>query len=78
MRSKIVQKVIHEKNLNQKVFYDSVTVSDFPLRGKPRKFNIRRRKWLVKQEGKIVSKKYKYIFWVCEKLKSLPLFLKRT
>lgn len=63
-------------DLESKGFYDAVTVSDFPLRGKPRKYKIRRRKWLVKQEGKIISKKYKIYANGTRKTEEFAAFLK--
>lgn len=64
------------EELESKGFYDAVTVGDFPLRGKPRKYKIRRRKWLVKQEGKIISKKYKIYANGTRKTKEFAAFLK--
>lgn len=64
------------EELESKGFYDEVTVSDFPLRGKPRKYKIRRRKWLVKQKGKIISKKYKIYASGTRKTEEFAAFLK--
>ena len=72
----ICPKGYHKKDLESKGFYDAVTVSDFPLRGKPRKYKIRRRKWLVKQEGKIISKKYKIYANGTRKTEEFAAFLK--
>lgn len=37
-------------------FYNTVTIQDFPLRGKPCFLLVKRRRWLNKDTGKIVSR----------------------
>lgn len=37
-----------------KGFFDSLTIRDFPLRGKPCYLQIRRRKWITEPTGQIV------------------------
>ena len=62
--------------VESKGFYDAVNVSDFPLRGKKCLYKIRRRKWLIKQDGKIVSRKYKIVATGTRKTKEFAAFLK--
>lgn len=64
------------EDLESKGFYEAVTVHDFPLRGKPCTHKIRRRKWLVKSEGKIISKTYKIYATGTRKTEEFAAFLK--
>jgi len=63
-------------DLESKGFKEAVSVSDFPLRGKPVEHRIRRRKWLVKAEGKIISKRYKIYANGTRKTEEFAAFLK--
>ena len=40
--------------VESKGFYDPVVVQDFPIRGKKLFLNIRRRRWIVKDNGRYV------------------------
>ena len=52
----------HSKmKVESKGFYDPVVVQDFPVRGKKLFLNIRRRRWIVKEEGRYVSRNWKLI-----------------
>jgi len=44
-----------DKVLISKGFQEEVEIQDFPLRGKPVYFYVRRRKWTDKQTGKVYS-----------------------
>jgi hypothetical protein len=63
-------------DLESKGFKDAVSVIDFPLRGKPVEHRLRRRKWLVKAEGKIISKRYKIYANGTRKTEEFAAFLK--
>ena len=39
--------------VESKGFYDPVVVQDFPTRGKKLFLNIRRRRWIVKDDGRL-------------------------
>lgn len=62
--------------VESKGFYEGVSVTDFPLRGKKCTYKIRRRKWLIKQEGKIISRKYKIVATGTRKTEEFAAFLK--
>lgn len=64
------------KDLESKGFFEAVSVRDFPLRGKPCTHKIRRRKWLVKSENKIVSRTYKIYASGTRKTEEFAAFLK--
>ena len=42
-------------------FYDPVVVQDFPVRGKKLFLNIRRRRWIVKEDGHYASRNWKLV-----------------
>lgn len=47
--------------MESKGFYDPVVVQDFPVRGKKLFLNIRRRRWIVKEDGRYVSRNWKLV-----------------
>ena len=47
--------------VESKGFYDPVVVQDFPIRGKKLFLNIRRRRWIVKDDGRYVSRNWKLV-----------------
>jgi len=47
--------------LESKGFYEGGEIVDFPLRGKRCLYKVRRRKWLVKQEGKIITRDWNIV-----------------
>jgi len=65
-----------QEELKSKGFHEAVTVTDFPLRGKSCKYKIRRRKWLVKADNKIISKTYKIYATGTRKTEEFADFLK--
>ena len=50
-----------ESKVESKGFYDPIVVQDFPIRGKKVFLNIRRRRWIVKDEGRYVSRNWKLV-----------------
>ena len=65
------RKIIYEKNevpkeyagmkVESKGFYEPVVVQDFPIRGKKLFLNVRRRRWVVKDENRYVSRDWKLV-----------------
>lgn len=51
--------------VESKGFYDPVVVQDFPIRGKKLFLNIRRRRWIVKDDGRYVSRNWKLVAEGC-------------
>ena len=47
--------------MESKGFYDPMVVQDFPIRGKKVFLNIRRRRWVVKEDGRYVSRNWKLV-----------------
>lgn len=47
--------------VESKDFYEPVEVQDFPIRGKKLFLNIRCRRWIVKDEGRYVSRNWKLV-----------------
>ena len=47
--------------VESKGFYEPVVVQDFPIRGKKLFLNIRRHRWIVKDEGRYVSRNWKLV-----------------
>lgn len=59
----LVEKNVYPKefvseNLVSKGFYEEITVQDFPIRGQKSYLHIKRRKWLDKKTGAIVSRNW--------------------
>jgi transposase len=48
----------HSVGYESKGFTEHKIIQDFPLRGKPVYLHIRRRKWLDKSTGKVISNSY--------------------
>lgn len=62
--------------VESKGFYDPVVVQDFPIRGKKLFLNIRRRRWIVKDNGRYVSRNWKLIAEGYRMTHDFPSFLK--
>lgn len=56
-----VPKAYSESKVESKGFYNPIVVQDFPIRGKKVFLNIRRRRWIVKDEGRYVSRNWKLV-----------------
>ena len=56
-----VPKEYSDSKVESKGFYDPVVVQDFPLRGKKVFLNIRRRRWVLKDENRYVSRNWKLV-----------------
>ena len=57
----IVPEKYTDQDTESKGFYDPVIVQDFPLRGKKLFLNVRRRRWVVKDENRYVSRDWKLV-----------------
>ena len=57
----IISDVNSNTQVESKGFYEPVEVQDFPIRGKKLFLNIRRRRWIVKDEGRYVSRNWKLV-----------------
>ena len=62
--------------VESKGFYDPVVVQDFPIRGKKLFLNIRRRRWIVKDDGRYVSRNWKLVAEDCRMTHDFASFLK--
>ena len=62
--------------VESKGFYDPVVVQDFPIRGKKLFLNIRRRRWVLKDEDCYVSRNWKLVAEGCRMTHDFASFLK--
>ena len=63
--------------VESKGFYDPVVVQDFPVRGKKLFLNIRRRRWIVKEDGRYVSRNWKLVAEGSRMTHEFAFFFKR-
>ena len=56
-----VPKEYSDSKVESKGFDDPVVVQDFPIRGKKVFLNIRRRRWIVKDENRYISRNWKLV-----------------
>ena len=54
----LVPKEYKDKDTESKGFYEPVVVRDFPIRGKQVFLNVRRRRWIVKPDGRYISRNW--------------------
>lgn len=47
--------------VESKFFYDPIVVQDFPIRGKKVFLNIRRRRWVLKDENRYIRRNWKLV-----------------
>lgn len=62
--------------LRVRVFYDPIVVQDFPIRGKKVYLNIRRRRWVLKDENRYVSRNWKLVAQGSRMTQEFATFLK--
>ena len=62
--------------VESKGFYDPVVVQNFPIRDKKLFLNIRRRRWIVKDDGRYVSHNWKLVAEGCRMTHDFASFLK--
>lgn len=65
-----------DKKLTSKGFYDEKIVEDFPLRGLEVRLHIKRRRWTVNEDQKIVSRDWELVAKGTRKTKEFASFLK--
>ena len=54
----LVPEEYEDKDTESKGFYEPVVVRDFPIRGKQLFLNVRRRRWIVKADGRYISRNW--------------------
>jgi hypothetical protein len=72
-----VPKEFSSLHLWSKGFHDEITVDDFPLRGKPVKLHIKRRRWTDVKSGKILQRDWKLIAKGTRMTQDFAEFLKK-
>ena len=72
----IVPDGYRRSQLESKGFVDSVNIADFPLRGKPCRYKVRRRKWLVKRTGKVITRDWSIVANGTRTTEEFAFFLK--
>jgi hypothetical protein len=72
----IIPKEHRGKPLESKGFHAPVSILDFPIRGKPVKLLIRRRKWRDKQTGEVYTRKWELTAKGTSYSKEFAAFLK--
>ena len=65
-----------ESKVESKGFYDPIVVQDFPIRGKKVYLNIRRRRWVLKDENRYVSRNWKLVAQGSRMTQEFATFLK--
>lgn len=65
-----------ESKVESKVFYDPIVVQDFPIRGKKVYLNICRRRWVLKDENRYVSRNWKLVAQGSRMTQEFATFLK--
>ena len=71
-----VPKEYSDSKVESKGFYDPVVVQDFPLRGKKVFLNIRRHRWVLKDENRYVSRNWKLVAQGSRMTQEFASFLK--
>lgn len=72
----IVPSGYSNERIESKGFYQGGSITDFPLRGKRCKYRVKRRKWLVKESGKIIQRDWNIIAKGTRITKEFATFLK--
>lgn len=50
-----------DQKLISKGFYETITIQDYPLRGKPFFLRVKRRRWTIEETGQIVSRDWNIV-----------------
>jgi len=64
------------EDMESKGFHSEQTIKDFPLRGKPLYLHVRRRRWLHKPTGTVVSRNWNLVAKGTHYTESFATFLK--
>ncbi|AZI53860.1 transposase [Epilithonimonas vandammei] len=72
-----IPKEFSSLHLQSKGFHEEITVDDFPLRGKPVKLHIQRRRWTDTKSGKILQRDWNLIAKGTRMTQDFAEFLKK-
>ncbi len=72
-----VPKEFSKLHLQSKGFHSEITVDDFPLRGKPVKLHIKRRRWTDTKSGNILQRDWNLIAKGTRMTQDFAEFLKK-
>ena len=75
---KVIPEDLSKRRLISHGFTDSVTVQDFPIKGKPVYLHLRRRRWLDVNSKEILSRKFEVTHQGTRLTKEFVAFLKAT
>lgn len=64
------------QKLTSKGYFDEITVSDFPIRGKASYLKVKRRRWLNEDANKLVSRNWELVAKGTRMTKEFAAFLK--
>lgn len=64
------------KDSESKGFFEPKVVQDFPIRGKQVFLNVRRRRWILKSDGKYISRNWKLVASGTSMTREFASFLK--
>ena len=64
------------KDTESKGFFEATIVQDFPIRGKQLFLNVRRRRWIVKPEGRYISRNWHLVASGTSMTREFASFLK--
>ena len=72
----LVPKEYKDKDTESKGFYEPVVVRDFPIRGREVFLNVRRRRWIVKPDGRYISRNWHMVASGTSMTREVASFLK--
>lgn len=65
-----------KSELESKGFYEGGDIRDFPIRGKSCLYKVKRRKWIVREDGKVITKDWSIVAKGTRTTKEFASFLK--
>ena len=65
-----------KEDIESKGFYEGGQITDFPIRGKKCKYKVRRRKWMVKETGKVITRDWDIVAKGTRTTEEFAFFLK--
>ena len=57
----IIPKEYHNQKVLSKGFLPEIKIQDFPMRGKPCFLRVKRRRWLLLESGKVISRDWNIV-----------------
>lgn len=57
----VIPKEFSNRQYQSKGFYPSITIEDFPLRGKTVKLHVKRRRWIDKVSGEVLQRDWNLV-----------------